>query len=318
MYPQLKSYFQYTKIEDDLYDVDDLVSGDAWTVNYETVRFLKAIEQRRSLLKTFPEYSVDELKETLGKLQEWGFVGKMKRFHVEGIGNFRLTIWRPKHKRYTMAKIWNSILLFSFLPVSLFSWYSWKYIKIWIQYQENSEQSFHIEFAIFGMVLMMFFHELAHMNAGIAYGAKTYEMGIFLYRFLPGAYVLMEENTIKNWRKRVQINLAGVEANLFFSGIFIWLIVLFPKMYLTFYYIAVINIALAVINLLYAGGLDGMHILEVIWKNDRIFHTYFVKRRRKNNINMNDYARGFAIMVLVVFRISLATTIVANIWIIFV
>ena len=52
--------------------------------------------------------------------------------------------------------------------------------------------------SIFGLLVGIFLHELGHMFACIAYGGEVFEVGVMLQFFLPGAYVLMNKNRIKN------------------------------------------------------------------------------------------------------------------------
>ena len=264
-YPQINRHLQYTKLEDNSYEVVDILSGDVWIASKFIVRLLKCLEKEYPLAKTFPEHSKEELREALLELKEAGLLGRKKRLHILGLGNILITIWQPRSSGKRRAGIWNYLLMFLFLPVCLSSWILLPNIMDWSVSQGTLLEPLDIYVLILGIVLSLISHEIAHMNAAIAYKVKVYEMGVGLSGFLPSAYTLMDDRKMKNWKKRVQINLAGIEANMLLSGICIYLIVLFPEIFLTLYCLAIVNLLFAVINLFFGAGLDGMHVLEDIW-----------------------------------------------------
>lgn len=79
-YPQINRHLQYTKLEDNSYEVVDILSGDVWIASKFIVRLLKCLEKEYPLAKTFPEHSKEELREALLELKEAGLLGRKSVF----------------------------------------------------------------------------------------------------------------------------------------------------------------------------------------------------------------------------------------------
>jgi len=107
------------------------------------------------------------------------------------------------------------------------------------------------------------FHEIGHMNAGIAYGYKVCSVGVLLLTFFPlGAYVSYNENLNYNKsltaKEKIQFSLSGIESNLLIAGILLLLsFVVNNDLSHTLISVANANIIMAILNSLPALGLDG-------------------------------------------------------------
>ena len=112
-----------------------------------------------------------------------------------------------------------------------------------------------------GVFLGMILHESAHGAAALAYGGRVYEMGVSIQYFIPGAYTLMDHCRIKKRLRRVQVMAAGVESNFWLAGVFLILCCRFPLHHTMFFMIAVQNLLLGTLNLLFINGVDGGRIL---------------------------------------------------------
>lgn len=116
------------------------------------------------------------------------------------------------------------------------------------------------------ILLSLGLHECAHLTAGISYGCRCTDMGLLLFGILPvGAYVgyYVGEETVSD-PERMQLSLAGVEANILIAAVFLFLSVMGTSMDKTFAMAANINVALALLNLLPVSGLDGESALSAL------------------------------------------------------
>lgn len=105
----------------------------------------------------------------------------------------------------------------------------------------------------------VFFHEIGHLIAAVAYDYTISEMGLLFWGPLPiAAYVAQKEE----WddverRHQIQITLAGIEMNLLIAGICFFLSMFYYPLSGTAILVAYVNIIIAVINILPSPGLDG-------------------------------------------------------------
>ena len=109
-------------------------------------------------------------------------------------------------------------------------------------------------------------HEAGHLLAGVAYGHEIGGLGILLYGHFPiGAYVSMREPDDAPVKELVQVNLAGIEMNLFLVGVFLIASALCDGVSWTMLYCAVYNIVIVMVNLAPIAGLDGEETLKAMF-----------------------------------------------------
>lgn len=156
---------------------------------------------------------------------------------------------------------------------------------------------------LLGGISGLIFHEMAHAAAGLAYGGKIFEFGVMLHYFLPGAYVCIDHDEVKNRFQRVQIHAAGIEMNLFLSGLFMCLSCLEWFNGWTLLYASIYNLVIAVLNSLLIDGLDGMNIFsallgveDFVGKSKRL-----VKSRRKRRKLREKGISGYAVIAVCYF-----------------
>lgn len=146
-------------------------------------------------------------------------------------------------------------------------------------------------------------HELAHASAAVAYENEVYDVGILLLGVLPiGAYVCYDARE-DNRKQRFQIALAGIEMNLSIGGVSLILSCLIPEMEFTYFMIAALSIAIAVINALPTSGLDGEGALSAIFdvKNCGETAKKCLYNRKIRERFMRRGVRGFFCLGLFVF-----------------
>ena len=179
-----------------------------------------------------------------------------------GTGSVLIPLWIKKgfktpHR--AIAMIWNRLLMMMWIPLLVLGIYtvlyshSWSFISgSWGVLKGN----------LLGILLGMVLHEISHAAACLSYGGSLHEMGIITHFFMPGAYVMIDYDNVRNRFKRAQINAAGVECNLALAGVFFLLlrIEMFDSGMLIM--AALMNIILAVFNMSLLKGLDGTGIVE--------------------------------------------------------
>ena len=115
------------------------------------------------------------------------------------------------------------------------------------------------------ILLSITMHEFGHFTTSVAFGYETEHAGLLLLGIFPiGAYVSFLERERKNYRHMLRISLAGVEMNFLIAGLCLLLDVLAYPQSLTFFCIAIMNLVLAVSNLLPVSGLDGEAALSSV------------------------------------------------------
>lgn len=162
-------------------------------------------------------------------------------------------------------------------------------------------------FVYYGMlVVSLLSHECGHLIAGLAYGYSISELGVLLWGVVPvGAYVAHGEK--ENVRKcdSIQFSLAGIELNLMIAGI--CLLESMEIWYLsgTLFSIACLNVALAILNILPAQGLDGESALSDALGVDSInalARKWLHKPQFRKRLLRSGY-KGYAFMCLFGFSI---------------
>lgn len=136
------------------------------------------------------------------------------------------------------------------------------------------------------VLLSIALHEVGHVIAGLAAGYKVTDAGILLLWRIPiGAYVAHEENENVSTGRRLQFALAGVEMNILIAGLLLIVSTISGGFSFTLTMAAVINVLLALINLIPSCGLDGEAALSALLGVNSIYSLskkwVFSRQRRK-------------------------------------
>ena len=206
--------------------------------------------------KINPELRRREVRELLSVLEERGMI-RDKWFFSKSVFNLMITLWRPKitDSFRVFAYISNHLLMAFWLPAMIFGAY--RFIEVLPDIRWESA----VFGGIIGLVIGAFMHEMGHMLACISYGGHCYELGLMLWCFIPGAYVILDENRIKSRMRKAQIYAAGVEMNFLLSGISIILSTFFEDLSGFFLGMAINNLFMGFINLIFVNGFDGAAII---------------------------------------------------------
>lgn len=321
-YPRVNNYLTFKKITPDEYEVTNYLTDEKWILCTEYLQFLCSLDGHTDPYEwegTFTRQDIDEL---LCELREEEMLQPRKRVLTGGIGNMAITLGVPKcGKRVrAVATVFNYALL-SFWAAVLLS-------GIILRYFGDKSTGFRGGNSWYGLLLGgvpgMILHEAAHACAALSYGAKVFEFGIMSMRFMPGAYVSLEENKVKDCMKRIQIYAAGVEMNFLLAGVFLIASVISKAHSYTFLSAAAVNIVLGLFNLSLVDGLDGMHILSEVMGIDCLMNRAkeIIKSKRKKQrlrkSGVNGHAVILASYILLIFQIAFPLGILINVFIWFV
>ena len=195
----------------------------------------------------------------LERLEEEELLDSGERITPLGIGSVMISLWLPEVTRFSryLGKVWNKILLFCWLPVFILG------VRILLSGRwRGPDSGFGIAYGYLILAFGLLFHELGHAAASLVYGGRFFEMGIMLHYFLPGAYVMLSYENVKNRMKRAQISAAGIESNMLLAGICLCLLKLGVFDPIALLLGAFFNVMAAIFNCSLIGGLDGMGLYQ--------------------------------------------------------
>ena len=232
---------------------------------------LRAADGKTNLAQAFPELSKARLKGLIRVLRD-GDLLVTSRMRGILIGSF--TVFRVANRVKPMrgfCGIANLLLpLLTLLFVCLGAVY-WDF--------STYDGIRNLPFLCALVLLSVTLHEFGHFIAGVAYRYYVVDTGILLLlRVLPlGAYVTFAfDGQMRKRRHNVQFYLAGIEINLLLAGVFSLLAAARGPLTGEFQYCAILNVALAAVNLLPAPVLDGGGALGALFGIEH--YGQFVKR----------------------------------------
>ncbi len=258
MYPVLKEgvsvgTFQYEGSDATHYFIEN-ADGQEFEVSH---RLWKALLQADG---TRPLNLPDNGRKVLPGLKKHGFV-RTSRFVRDDDSVFNRLILFPVGNRIRngspVLKAINGAL--PLVSVLFFA------ISVFLMKNRGADTGYQFNRWIFYSLLAcsVMLHEAGHMIAALAYGYRITDTGILLLGIIPvGAYVAHEDREDATKAERIQLALAGVEADLLIAGICLLLAMRYDRLALTMTFAANFNVVLAGINLLPAPGLDGESALS--------------------------------------------------------
>ena len=317
-YPRKNHYLKFKPIDSDWVCIENFLTGEICEVSREVAEFLKALNGKTNPYKINEEFSEEFVDELLDDFDEEGWLYSGKRLMSGGIGTALFTLWIPDVKIWhrIVAKIWNSLLMILCLPVFI--------IGVSILVRGNFPYIDHGSnwglCYLVGFIPGLMLHELSHAAACLSdVRGKVFEFGIMVRYFLPGAYVVLDTERIRNRFKKAQIFAAGIEMNLLLAGIFLILLKLGWFDCTILVYAALVNGILAAFNLALIGPLDGMKIFSellgvenIVYKAKKlIFDNDAKKKLRKRGINGR--AAIASCYIIVGFQLLLPLILILNV-----
>lgn len=154
------------------------------------------------------------------------------------------------------------------------------------------------------IIFSLTLHEAAHFVAGNSYGYKFTEAGLLLAVIFPiGAYVAHHDKKNIHGRYRAQFSLAGIEANLLMSALFLFLSMNASSLDWTFVMAANINIVLSMLNALPAKGLDGEQALSALLGMDIAKNSKRFLNRKYRRKLLRSGATGYTVAAIYAFSL---------------
>lgn len=302
-YPRANNYLSYQAAGEDRCLISDHSGKKVarYEVDMDTARFLRRLDGKTPPERCLPDASADERKELLRRLKRNGLLRTYGRLLLEGPGSLKLTLWIPgsKSRRSLPARWWNRILLISWLPVFCMGLFLFMHNR-GNYMAEVSHVGLQIAGgAVTGLLAGMLLHELSHGAAALSYGVKVFEFGLFLEHFMPGAYTAIDERRARRRWHRIQIDGAGVEANLWTTGLCLTAGLQIRGLCILFLMMAMVNLMLGLTNLCFWNGLDGMFLFsEIIGIPDflKTASEVLFDRRRKRQIRSEMGISGYALL----------------------
>lgn len=257
-------------------------------------------------------------------------IRKGKKLNVsDGIKVY--TVFIPKKKTTTsiIPKIMNTLLCMLLFPLFLYGLYCVCQQGVRFEITENIFLSSILGY-ILGICGGVVFHEAGHTIACLSSRkGRWIEAGVMLSGKIPSVYVAIDDSDIKNRLKKVQVNMAGIEMNLFWAGIMMICLVNVGEHSFLFNWkpailqVAIQNIFFALINITFCENLDGEYAIstiighavdEVAQANIRQMFTRAKRKRYLQKNGLNGVAYLFcSVFFIFIQHVSMPLMILADI-----
>lgn len=256
-YPMLNNWLTFRRRDANTYEVRDHLFDEDFTMGAELVRFARRLDGARSPYRVDPALSRAEVRWMMRELEENELV-RRSRVLTAGLGTVLFALWfpRPTRRLRGVCRVCNALLQLLWLPVFAAG------TALFFRELPIPNADYTIPGCLLGFAAGIVLHEAAHAAAGIAYGAPVFEFGVTIRNFLPGAYVMLDCSGVKSRLRRIQINAAGIEAGMLLTGVCLLLACAAPALGAALLCAGLNNLLLAMVNIIFADGLDGMSILE--------------------------------------------------------
>lgn len=208
-YPKMDRYLIFKRKDKNTVEVRNEVYEMSWEMNVRVARFLRKLDGETNPYKIDSYMNRNEVAHLLERLEEEELLDDGERLLSVGIGSVIIPLWSPKVTRWyrVIGRLWNKILMLCWLPIFFLG--VWEFLtQEWIGPESDFGTFYGYLIFAFGILL----HELSHVVACLDYGGRFYEMGIMTHYFLPGAYVMITYDNVKNRMKRAQISAGGIES----------------------------------------------------------------------------------------------------------
>ena len=314
-YPVISNWVTFSKAERGGYYVFDEAFDGKYHMSEETFAFFRKLDGETDPYTIQPSYDPNRIQALLEVLEEELLI-RNSRILYKSLGNILITLWPVE--RSSMQKkvsvIADRLLSLLWLPIFTTG------VLYMIYHSDDVRGSDNILLGIFfGLITALVLHEMGHAAACLHYGGKVYEFGVGFDTFLPCAYVLLNMNDIKSRRKRAHVNAAGIEMNLLLTGVFLYLSCFLPHAGGLMFFAAIQNALIALLNLLFVKGIDGMGVIsEFLGCSDLFSYAKDVifdrkKRRKLYRDGLNGVVTLSGCYIALVLQIGLPLLIALNI-----
>ena len=258
-YPMAATTLLYKRKTDGTVCVSDHLTDFSFEMCAEQAQFLRRLDGKTDPYSVETTLTRQEIDAFLEALDEIGFI-RRSYILAKSFGTILLTVWIPKRTKLLkiIARINDDVLRVLWLPVLIAG--CWLFGTKFDGYHTGGEWWGWL----FGLTVGLVLHELAHGFAAVHYGAHFFEAGIFVRWLMPGAYVLVDEERIRNRLHRVHLMAAGVEMNFLLCGVG-FLFAVFYRAFGQFWeFFSLTNLILGASNFLLAWELDGFKVMKML------------------------------------------------------
>lgn len=251
------NFLSYKRINQNEYKIVNWLTEEEYTVGCYIVTLLKNLDGKTNPYSIRCHMNRSEIKEAIVQLNEADLLRDSMTLLKE-FGSYYRTVFVPKwtKTKRLLAYFSNLLLLFFFVPVFIAGLFLARNVDMDCTCQTM------IIGTILGVIPGITLHEWSHGAACIAYGGKVFEFGLMISHFFPGGYTLMDTSGIKKRIQLAQINAAGIESNILLAGLFLALSSVASTLHNEIYYAGILNVSLAIVNLAFLDGMDGMNIIS--------------------------------------------------------
>ncbi len=270
------NFLLYKRINKNQYKVLNWLAEEEYTIDAPLVVLLKNLDGKTSPYDIDCHMSRSEINDALDMFEESELLRDSMTL-MKGFGSYYRTVFIPKwpKAKRVISSFSNLLLMLLFIPAIVTGLCLARGMEIEYSFRAVTGGQ------LLGIVVGIFLHEWSHAAACIAYGGKVFEFGVMINNFLPGAYTLMSTSTIKRRFHLAQIDAAGIEANALLAGVFFILALKIPLMRTALYYAGLQNAVIAMVNLVFFEGLDGMNIIaDIIGVDDLKTKVKAIIKRR--------------------------------------
>lgn len=255
-YPMLNNWLVFSRKNQYEYDVHDCLYDEDFTMGVTIAAFARKLNGHRNPYSINMGLTKAEINDMLKQLREHDLLRYGRSLDAGSGAHYTLWFIKRNPLLMAMARLWNGMLMLLWLPVFIIG------VLFFIRDLPIINTDCMWLGNILGIVFGALLHELGHAFAGLTYGARVFEIGIMINALLPGAYVLMDSQSVQSKMKRIQIYAAGVESNALFAGVCLLIACTIPYAGAFLLNAAISNIILALVNITFGGGLDGASILS--------------------------------------------------------
>ena len=257
-YPAICNWVTYKGMRDGNYVVYDELFDEPYRMSSQEFDFYRRLDGKTDPYSIQTDLTREQVEQLLAWLEAELLIRK-SRILSSAFGKVVITIISTKNcgVKKRAAKVADRFLSALWLPVLLSAVF-----YLTRHYEAVTGSECIIAGSIFGLVVGTVGHECGHAIACLAHGGKVFEFGVGWFYIYPSAYVLLSMNAIRSRRKRGHVDAAGVEMNLLLTGVGLYLACLLPGVGGFFFYAAIQNAILALFNLLFVKGIDGLSIVS--------------------------------------------------------
>lgn len=320
-YPKWNSYCEVKRKDGEAQIINHLIE-ESYSLPLEMVRWGKKLDGKTNpytIDKTINRTTVRNWLRTLDSLD----CTRKSRVLLKATGTFMCSLYIPQKITPTMrlfAWFYNKFLQISFLPMFVFGIY---YFSTHFNY---GDRGLYLGMAL-GLITGLLLHEISHACATLACPkGKFFEIGIGISNFLPIGYALIDVKQVKNRFQRIQVNLAGIETNIFLCGFFLFLAGFCGSIcWQAFLGAAIQNGFLGLLNLVFSNGIDGANAMgELLGDRTNSFisksrELVWSKRKRQKVLNtgLTGYALVASAYIFQIFQLTIPALYIWNVLSIF-